>query len=460
MIEVTLEFVLNSVNGRLLCGNKDSIVCDVSTDSRTISPGTLFIALKGDNFDGHDFAMAALHQGASVAVIDKMVDISECPAGCGIIMVNDTLEALQQLATSYRAKFDVPVVAVTGSVGKTTTKDLLAFCLASRFNTLKTPGNFNNDIGLPLTILNLNPDHQVLVVEMAMRGSGEISRLASIARPTCAIISNIEPVHLETMGTLNNICQAKCEVLAALKDSDFALINGDNELLVNTARDFKCKKYTFGYSRDCDIQITDVETLPYGINIELRVFDMKETLFLPIPAPKLATNVASAAGMAVLLGIDWEDLKRNLAEYKTSNNRLNIINLEEGGAVINDTYNANPVSMMAALEVSTTLAREGRTVAVLGDMLELGAYEVSGHMQVGKRTAELGLDILVAIGERARNIAQGAVEAGMKPESVKHFNLKQDSLDWLKKNVNKKDIVLFKASRGMQLETLLEEWMG
>lgn len=181
---------------------------------------------------------------------------------------------------------------------------------------------------------------------------------------------------------------------------------------------------------------------------------------MPIPAPKLATNVASAAGMAFLLGVDWEDIKRNLGEYKTSSNRLNIINLEEGGAVINDTYNANPVSMMAALEVGKTLARKGRTVAVLGDMLELGAYEVSGHWEVGKRAAELGIDLLVAVGERSRDIARGAVEAGMDPASVKHFNKKQDSLTWLKENINKEDVVLFKASRGMQLETLLEQWMA
>jgi UDP-N-acetylmuramoyl-tripeptide--D-alanyl-D-alanine ligase len=262
------------------------------------------------------------------------------------------------------------------------------------------------------------------------------------------------------MGTLNNICKAKCEVLAALKASDFALINGDNELLIDTARGFECKKYTFGYSQDCDIQIINVETLPNGIDIEIRIFDMKKDIFLPIPAPKLATNVASAAGMAFLLGVDWEDIKKNLGEYKTSSNRLNITNLQEGGAVINDTYNANPVSMMAALEVSTTLARKGRTVAVLGDMLELGEYEVSGHMEVGKRAAELGIDLLIAVGERSRDIARGAVEAGMQHEAVKHFNLKQDSLAWLKKNVNKKDIVLFKASRGMKLETLLEEWMA
>jgi UDP-N-acetylmuramoyl-tripeptide--D-alanyl-D-alanine ligase len=183
-------------------------------------------------------------------------------------------------------------------------------------------------------------------------------------------------------------------------------------------------------------------------------------LSLPIPSSKLATNVASAAGMAFLLGVDWEDIKRSLGEYKTSSNRLNITSLEEGGAVINDTYNANPVSMMAALEVSKTLTRTGRTVAVLGDMLELGEYEVSGHMQVGKRAAELGIDLLITVGERSLDIARGAIEAGMQLEAVKHFNLKQDSLDWLKKYVSKRDIVLFKASRGMKLETLLEEWMA
>ncbi|MGI5920162.1 MAG: UDP-N-acetylmuramoyl-tripeptide--D-alanyl-D-alanine ligase [Syntrophomonadaceae bacterium] len=460
MNNLTLDYIVQNINGKLLCGDKETLINDVSTDSRTITPGTLFFALKGDNFDGHDFVVAALNQGAYGAVVEKTTGIADYPQNRAIIKVDNTLQALQQLARSYRLQFDIPVVGITGSVGKTTTKDLLAACLMSRCNTLKTPGNYNNDIGLPLTILKLNTEHQVMVLEMAMRGSGEIQRLADIARPNCAIITNVEPVHLETMGNINNICRAKCELLASLGSDGFALINGDSKLLVNMAREFPCRQYTFGYSPGCDIQILQVNNATGGINIELEAFASRHNLFLPLPAPKLATNVASAAGMAFLLGINWEDIKVSLAGYKTSSNRLNIIYLDEGGAVINDTYNANPVSMIAALEVSATLAPEKRTVAVLGDMLELGEYEISGHKQVGQRAADLGLGLLITIGNRSRYIMQGAIDAGMNPNLVHHFASKQDGLDWIKKNVNKNDIVLFKASRGMQLETLLEAWMA
>lgn len=461
-MNISIDFILNSVKGELLYGDKNNVIKGISTDSRIIRPDTLFLALKGENFDGHDYVQAAFAKGASAAIVSRQDKnlINHIHQGQSIILVGNTLDALQQLAASYRRQFDLPVVAVTGSVGKTTTKDIVAGCLSSRLNTLKTPGNFNNDIGLPLTVLELEPDHQAMVVEMAMRGQGEISRLASIARPTCAIISNVEPVHLETMGSLNNIAQAKCEVLKDLNENDFAIINGDNELLLDTARGYKCKLYTFGFAVDCDVRIMEVKSEDNGIRVDLKVFDLRDVLYFPVPAPKLAANVAASAGAAYLLGIGWEDIKKSLAEYTTSSNRLNIISLKEGGKVINDTYNANPVSMITALEVAKNLALHKRAVAILGDMLELGDYEVTGHLEVGKKAAQLGIDILVAIGERSRHIAQGALESGMKQNSVSHFINKKDSLEWLKANIYKTDVVLFKASRGVQLETLLEEWIA
>lgn len=458
-MKISLDFILNSVDGKLITGDRQGFVYGICTDSRNVTPGTLFLALKGDNFDGHDFVVETLKKGASAAIVSKTINNLSEVQDQAIIMVEDTLTALQKLASKYREKFNIPIIAITGSVGKTTIKDLLATCLMSRFKTLKTPGNYNNDIGLPLTILDLEVDHQAAVVEMAMRAPGEISKLATIARPTCAIISNVEAVHLETMGSIENIASAKCEVLSSLGKNDFAVINGDNELLLNTARNFVCRKYTFGYSRDCDIRIINVVSQNEGINIELQVFDKKDIFFCPIPAKRLATNVASAVAMAYLLGVSIEDIKNSLIQYVPSGNRLSLINLEQGGIVINDTYNANPLSMITALEVSRRLASGRKSVAVLGDMFELGEYEIPGHLKVGQRVAELNIDVLVTIGERSQYIAQGAIESGMQPGSVHHFVSREDALKWLKNNLSHQEIVLFKASRGMKLETLLDDWM-
>lgn len=281
-----------------------------------------------------------------------------------------------------------------------------------------------------------------------------------IARPTCAIITNIEPVHLETMGSLENIAAAKCEVLENLPANEFAVINGDNHLLVKTANTYNCRKYTFGCNRDCDIEIVDIKSLQTGINIELRIFDQKDQFYFPVPAPELAGNIAAAAGAAYLMGVSTNNIREAVKNYRCSNNRLNIIDLTEGGKVINDTYNANPVSVTAALQVMMKLDKDARKVAVLGDMLELGTYEIPGHLKIGKTTAELGVDLLVTLGERAAYIADAALEAGMANETVKHFLDRDECAAWLKNNVSKKDIVLFKASRAMKLETLLEEWMA
>lgn len=455
----TLDYIAHNIGGTILHHNGQSIT-SVSTDSRNLKPGALFFALSGENFDGHNFVTNAIKQGAAAAVVAKITEDIRACGDAGLIIVPDTLEALQELAANYRNEFEIPVAAVTGSVGKTTTKDILANCLRQDRKTLKTSGNFNNEIGLPLTLLGLEPEHQAAVVEMAMRARGEISKLALIARPTCAIITNVEPVHLETMGSMENIALAKCEVLESLRPNDFAVINGDNHLLLKTANAFNCLKYTFGTHRDCDIEILNIKSAETGINIELRIFNQKDDFHFPIPAPELAGNVAAAAGVAYLLGVSMEDIKKGIEDFRCSNNRLHIIDLPGGGKAINDTYNANPVSVTAALQLARTLDSSTRTVAVLGDMLELGSYEVPGHMKVGKKAAELGIDLLVTLGERSASTAGAALEAGMPKEAVKHFLNRDECLAWLRNNVSKRDIVLFKASRGMKLETLLEEWMA
>jgi len=459
-MRLALDFVIESMNGNLLAGNNSSWAEGVSTDSRKVKPGELFFALQGDNFDGHDYISKVWEAGAAAVIVSNPNKaLATEPAGA-VIQVKNTLEALQKLAGKYRQLFDIPIVAVTGSVGKTTTKDILAECLAPLFKTLKTQGNFNNEIGLPLTLMNLEREHGAAVVEMGMSTPGEIARLAEIVKPTYAIITNVEPVHLETMGSLENIALAKCEVLPYISPDKFVLINGDSELLNQTACNFIVPQFKFGYNPNCDIQVLHVETVTDGINVSIRLLGKDNIYHFPIPAKQLALNLAAAVAAAYLMGVSIEDIKKSLTNYRPSGNRLNITDLPAGGLVINDTYNANPVSMMAALEVCKDLSAGRRAIAVLGDMLELGDYEVEGHMQVGEKAAELKLDMLVTIGERAAYIGQGAILDGMPTDKVIHFNNQEESLPWLKTWVGHQEVVLFKGSRGMELEKLVSKWLA
>jgi UDP-N-acetylmuramoyl-tripeptide--D-alanyl-D-alanine ligase len=456
-MKLSLDYICQAVSGEILKGDKKTSINGITTDSRQISPGALFFALKGEQYDGHNFVLEALEKGASAAVISESIDISRIRPEQVVIKVNDTLQALQDLAQSYRQQFNLPVIAVTGSVGKTTTKDIIASCLQSRFNTLKTEGNLNNDIGVPLTIFQLERNYQAAVLELAMRARGEIKRLAKISRPTGAVITNIEPVHLETMQTIENIALSKCEVLSELDKDNFALINGDDELLVNTAQNYSCKLFTFGRKKTCDFQIKKVTVENKGIEVDIRLIDKEDRFYFPVPSVKLAYNVAGGIAAAYLLGINIEETKTRLAKFIPSGNRLNIIYLPEGGIIINDTYNANPISMTAALETSKAIRKTGKLIAVLGDMFEMGDYEISGHMEVGRKVYETGVDILVAVGERAEHIAKGAIEAGMPSEQVYHFASKPEGLELLLKIHSTRDTILFKASRGMEFETLVSD---
>jgi UDP-N-acetylmuramoyl-tripeptide--D-alanyl-D-alanine ligase len=458
-MKLDINFVIDSVDGNFIAGHRQGTIVGVSTDSRKVNPGELFIALQGENFDGHNYIADVWKAGAAAVVVSKPVELPPDNNKGAVILVGDTLEALQKLAGRYRQLFNIPIIAITGSVGKTTTKDMLAESLATVYKTVKTPGNYNNEIGLPLTLLGINEQHQAAVVEMAMRAAGEIANLARIVRPTYAIITNVEPVHLETMKTIDNIARAKCELLQFIDRDKFALINGDNELLLKSAAEYPNPKYTFGYSNKCDIQIIDVENDGIGIRVGLRLLDVKESFYCPVPAKRLAPNIAAAAGLAYLMGVKPENIKKGIAIYKPSANRLKIINLSLGGAIIDDTYNANPLSMMSALEVCQHISAGRKTVAVLGDMFELGDFEKEGHFQVGERVAKLGLDRLVTIGQRAEYIEQGALLNGMPNDRVVHFGSREASLSWLKKHVGQNEVILFKGSRAMQLDKLVEAWL-
>jgi len=458
-METSVRFVLDSVKGQLLCGDEKLLINGVSTDSRKIAPGNLFIALKGDNFDGNCFANTALENGAAGVVISDVEKANIKYENRVVIKVEDSIQALQNLAGSYRRQFKIPIIAITGSVGKTSTKEILAAFLSTKYKTLKTPGNFNNDIGLPLSLLQLDSSYQAAVLEMGMRARGEIDRLAGILKPDYAIITNIAPVHLETLGSLENIAAAKCEVLGHLSAAGLALLNGDNEILLNQARKYKVPIYTFGYSKRCDFQILKTAASAEGLVVHARLLEDERVFRFPLPSTPMAANIVSAAGLAYLLGVDLEGSDTLLHNLRLAEKRLDIKELADGGIVINDTYNANPLSMQAALEVLKNIARGRRKVAVLGDMLELGDFEYKGHFEVGRKAAEDGIDLLITVGKRSQAIAQGAETAGMSSDKIYSFSNREAALEFLQANLKKNEALLFKASRSMQLDILLNKWL-
>jgi len=414
----------------------------VVTDSRKVTPGALFFALSGEKFDGHDFVEQSISLGAAGAVISRPRE--EGP----YLLVEDTEAALQKLAAYHRSQFNIPVIAVTGSVGKTTTKDILAHLLQGEFDTLKTEKNYNNQIGLPLTLFNLNNAHQACVVEMAMRAPGEISLLSQIARPNGCIIVNVAPVHMETMGTIENIVRAKLEVLDYT--SDFAVLNRDDKELRHFARDFSGAIYWFGYEADCDWRIIDARSRAAQTVVEMDIKGQYLQVLLPFPAVHLAENVVAAVGTAILLGVSPESIKDRISGFQISAGRLTILNGINGC-----TINANPRSMKAALQVLTDLADGRYKIAVLGDMFELGEYETEGHYEVGQRAASLGIESLITVGRLAGNISAGAKAAGFQGE-MRHFETKPEIVAFLAKKIKADDVVLIKASRGLFMEEIVQ----
>jgi UDP-N-acetylmuramoyl-tripeptide--D-alanyl-D-alanine ligase len=441
----TLSEIAAVLGSRVSAGDGQVLIKRVVIDSRVATAGSLFFALKGENHDGHDFVGDVFSRGGA-AVVSRPI------RGGPTIEVRDCLEALQALAAYHRRQYEIPVIAVTGSVGKTTTKDLLAACLDSR-QTLKTPGNYNNEIGLPLTLLGLNDEHRACVVELAMRGPGEIAQLSRIALPTACIIVNVAPVHLETMGSLDNIVKAKCEVLDYTRD--FAVINGDLPELSGVGFS-RGELYRFGRRHDCDWRVISCRYQPPHTYFEMDITDNRFAVSLPFPAVHLYGSVAAAAGTAMLLGVKPQEIAERLANFEPSVGRLNLKAGREGATFIDDTYNANPQSMMAALQVLCDLAGSRRKIAVLGDMFELGSYEREGHRLVGEKAAALGVDILLAIGDRAKFLAQGARESGFAGILVR-FDNQAAAIEYLQGEIRSDDVVLFKASRGMHLEEIVDK---
>lgn len=425
-------------------------VSAVSTDSRNVVPGCLFVPWVGERFDGHDFIGAALEGGAAGCLCARLPKALRQDKF--YIQVADTRLALRSLASAYRDRFSIPFIQITGSVGKTTTKEMLAAVLGARLRVHKTPENFNNDIGTPLTLLGLGPEHQAAVIETGMNHFGEIRYLGEMVRPDIAVISNIGDAHVEFLGSREGILQAKCEILENLKEGGLLVLNGDDALLDTVRAPFRTVRC--GQSEHCQARITEI--CDHGVEgITCTVTTERDAYRLSIPAP--GEHMAYSASMAVAvgeeLGLSREEIIRGTAAYEPAGSRMRVVRLPGGRLLLDDCYNANPQSVTAALEILAKTACD-RKVAVLGDMGELGGLTDQAHYNMGALAAMLGVDFVVAIGEKAARIADGAAQSGT---SAMHFSTKEEAAAGVKEQLEPGTAMLVKASHAMHFDRLVEQ---
>ena len=424
-------------------------VTAVSTDSRAIKPGCLFVPIVGGKFDGHAFIDAALDAGAGGVLCACLPETLR--ADKFYIRVADTRLALKALAKAYREQFDIPVIQITGSVGKTTTKEMIAAVLSARYRVLKTPGNLNNDIGVPQVLLQLTPKHEAAVIETGMNHFGEIRYLGEMVQPEIAVISNIGDAHMEFLGSREGILQAKSEIFEHLKPGGIAVLNGDDPLLDTLELPFETVRC--GKSAHCGVQVSDIAD--HGVSgVTCTVQTEKGTYALNIPAPgeHMIYSASIAVAIGERLGLTEEEIVRGVACYQPSGSRMRVVRLTAGRTILDDCYNASPQSVTAALEI---LAKTdcSRKIAVLGDMGELGDLTEQAHYNMGALSAMLGIDLTVAIGPKAVNIARGAEVGG---GNVLHFSGKEEALEAVRQEFADDTAMLVKASNAMGFNWLVE----
>lgn len=450
MAMFTLKEIAEATGGRMI-GEGRTVVSDVSTDSRQVAPGELFVPLKGERFDGHDFIAAAAGRGVTAFLMEEgwLADHGVPAGACGVA-VKDTLRALGDLAAWHRRRFDLKVVAVTGSNGKTTTKEMLARILAQTGPGLKTEGNLNNLIGLPLTLFRLTGRERWAVVEIGMSEFGEIDRLAEIAEPQVGIITNAFPAHLETLGSVEGVARAKGELFLRLKEGTVAVYNVDDPLISACPTHLNVTRLTFGL-RGAEVSSASIKSLgKEGESFTLRLPDGEEQVTLKAYGRHNIYNALAAAAAAHALGVPGAVIRQGLEEFTPYDKRFQLEDVA-GVTLIDDSYNANPASMAAALTTLKDVAGEARCAAVLGDMLELGLGTEAAHRELGKKAAAT-VERLYLLGELAAEVRQGALEAGLPAERIvhaaSHEELSRELLAWLQPG----DCVLFKGSRGMKMD--------
>ena len=449
MIQFDVRSVAAITGGQLLQNGADVVVQGISTDSRTLQPGDLFVPLRGERFDGHDYLTQAVRNGAAACLSEEIVAGLTIP----VVQVRDTLQALGDLAHAVRQGFTGPVVGITGTSGKTTTKEMLAAILARTGPGLKSSGNFNNLIGVPQTLFGLEPEHRWAVIEMGMSARGEIARLAQIAAPAIGVITNVGAGHLQQLGGISGVARAKGELFIHLPAEGTAIVNADDPQIVPLPLANGVRRVTFGCCAEAQVRGSAISAIDSTVGFTLHLPGEEIQVRLPLPGRHNVHNALAAAAAAWVLGVPAGEIAAGLGGFSPCPGRMELIALAADVLLLEDSYNANPLSMRAALDALSDLGRHGRRIAVLGDMLELGPTARDLHREVGSLVAERA-DWLFTLGELAREIAGGAVDSGLSRERCIAVENVDELVVKLRGILQPGDRVLVKGSRGMRMERI------
>jgi UDP-N-acetylmuramoyl-tripeptide--D-alanyl-D-alanine ligase len=458
----TTAEIINVSRGSLVRGRREDAFVGVSTDSRTCQAGELFIPLKGEHHDGHDYIPKAVSRGVRGVVVEGRVRradgvMSRVPAEVTAVAVSDTLTALGDLARAWRRRFPVPVVSLTGSCGKTTAKEMTALVLSRFYRVLKNEANLNNLIGLPQTLLQLDGSFDAAVVEMGMNRFGEIRRLTEISEPSVGVLLNVHPAHTEGVGCVEGVCRAKAELIQALSRQATLVFNADDQRVAGQASAFPGRRLGFGFGPGADLRALNRQVRGREGQIIQAAWQGKiQPFLLPVPGEHQVMNALAAITAALALGLPFSEAAAALADFTAIPRRSQVQDLPSGVHLLNDCYNANPGSMAMALCTLVELKGSGRAAAALGDMLELGAHALAAHRELGRQAAEAGLDFLVTYGNFRQEVAAGAQEAGLSPVQIFPVTTKEEGARLLQDFLEPGDWLLVKGSRSMRMETIIE----
>jgi UDP-N-acetylmuramoyl-tripeptide--D-alanyl-D-alanine ligase len=466
MLTLSVGMLAEVTGGEILLGPSVTMVNGLAIDSREVEPGAAFVALAGDRADGHAFAAEALAAGARALIVTRddesirqAIDAQGRPE-IALVRVADAGAAIDALASWHRGRLQCPVIGITGSTGKTTTKDFLASVLRTRMRTVATAGNRNNELGVPLTVMDAGAETEALVVEMAMRGIGQIEALCRIARPVAGLVTNVGVSHMEVLGSEEAIASAKGELVRAIPETGRVFLNGDDAWSAHLAESSAAAVTTYGLGGGADVRAVDVAVAPDGTpSFTLVCAQGEAEVKLPVPGRHNVYNALAAAAVGLYLELALEDVVTGLETATFSKWRMETFASASGLTVINDAYNANPTSMQAAISALGDVPTQGRRIAVLGDMAELGSLAELAHFQLGEFVARASVDVLVTVGERARHIADGALIGGMSAEHVRGCVDATEASEVLDDLLEPGDTVLVKASRVMGLESVVERIM-
>ncbi len=463
MQNMNLENIAKACKGTLFCdeNKRESLISSAVLDSRLVEENGLFFATVGEKVDGHKFISQVFEKGALCVVTEKTPEVVLEEHDCKIntwgayILVEDSFQALKDIAEFYRSQLTIPIVGITGSVGKTSTKEFVAGVLSEKFKVLKTEGNFNNEVGLPLTLLKIRKEHQVAVVEMGISDFGEMHRLSQMARPNICVLTNIGQCHLENLKSRQGIFQAKTEIFDFMDENGYVCVNGDDDMLAGLQEVKNKPVVKFGFSKENDIYADDIKNMGlFGSEAVVHEKGSSYQILVPLPGQHMIANAMAAAAVAGILGLSREEIQQGISHVQPVGGRSNIIKRDDL-TLIDDCYNANPVSMGSAIDLLKTAI--GRKVAILGDMFELGTDSDKMHAQVGRYAVENGVDVLLCVGENSRNMYEAAKEHSKKEQDVFYFATRDEMLSGLDEIKKPKDTILVKASHGMQFEKVIED---